>query len=215
LFDVSTDALIDLNKNGVSADVINEMIITNNRHQSEIASEQNSSNPEAMHKAGIYFYNSDNIDSPLTYLDPISVNYTTSSGGYGGFGGSSTYANMNGKQAKFIISKSMPVFYFYFPKNDINNVDWFQSSSPNDFELAKLLITKTSRRVKVGGGGSFGYGSSHSSSIPEDFKIPFEFDKVNDGIYKVTFLKPLPEGEYCFVFRNNTDRVFDFSIKVQ
>jgi len=215
LFDVSTDALINLSKNGVDSQVINVMMEVNNASQVQMEMEQNSSNPDAMHKAGIYFYDPENNDSPLTYLDPISVNYTTSSGGYGGWGGSSTYANMNGKQSKFIITKSLPVFYFYFPKNEKNNEDWFASSSPNDFELAKLIITKSSRRVKVAGGGSFGYGSSESVSIPEDFKILFKFDKVNEGIYKVTLPKPLPEGEYCFVFRNETDRVFDFSIKVQ
>jgi len=215
IFDVSTNALIDLSKNGVDSQVINVMMEVNNASQAQVEMEQNSTNPEAMHKAGIYLYDSNNAESPLTYLDPISVNYTTSSGGYGGWGGSSTHANMNGKQSKFVISKSMPVFYFYFPKNEMNNEDWFASSSPNDFELAKLIITKDSRRVKVAAGASFGYGSNESASIPEEFKVPFKMDKVNEGIYKVTFTKPLPEGEYCFVFRNDTDRVFDFSIKVK
>lgn len=213
-FDVSTDALIDLSKNGVDSQVINEMIKVDNTTHAEIEAEQNASNPAVMHNAGIYFYEPENSDSPLIRLEAISVNHETHSGGYGGWGGSSTYARLNGLSANYKINNSLPVFYFYFPINE-KNTDMFFASSPNDFELVKLKVERNSRVVKVGGGASFVYGSKHSASIPDNFKISFTMEKVEDGIYKISVQKPLVVGEYCFVYMNDTNRVFDFSVIVE
>jgi hypothetical protein len=40
-------------------------------------------------------------------------------------------------------------------------------------------------------------------------------EKVDEGIYKITIPKSLVVGEYCFVYKNDTSRVFDFSISVK
>jgi len=213
LFNVSTDALIDLNSKGVSADVINEMILSNNKHQSAVANEMDFKDPNSMHKTGIYYYNPLNTENPLIKLDPVKVSYTTSSGGYGGYGGSSTTANLNGTESKLKITQTSPIFYFYFDDKGSGS-DWFESTSPNEFELAKLIVKKDKRFCKVGGSSSGFMTSSENSGIPQKDKIPFEYNKVKDGIFEIKFNKPFKPGEYCFVFSTNTYKVFDFSVQL-
>ncbi|MEI7981708.1 MAG: hypothetical protein WCI71_08630 [Bacteroidota bacterium] len=214
LFNVSTDALIDLNSKGVSADVINEMILANSKHQSAANDEIDFKNPNAMHKTGIYYYNPQNAENPLIKLDAVKVSYTTSSGGYGGYGGSSTTANLNGTESKLKITETSPTFYFYFDDKGRSS-DWFESTSPNEFELTKLIIKKDKRFCKVGGSSSGFMSSSENSGIPQKDKIPFEYNKVKDGIFIISFNKPFKPGEYCFVFSTNTYKVFDFSIQIE
>jgi hypothetical protein len=212
-FKVSTNDLIDLSKNGVATDVITEMMkVVNNEHSTkEIQS--NSKDPNSMHAPGIYIYYPEYLENPLTKLDAFVVNYRTSSGGYGGYGGSSTTANLAGKESKLPVNNSNPVFYFYFDNNTGNQADWYSSSSPNEFVLVKLIVKKNIRLFKVGGSSSAYGNSSSSNMIPEKVKIPFDYVKVKDGIYKITFKNPMLFGEYCFVFGQNTYKVFDFSIK--
>ncbi|MEI7663289.1 MAG: hypothetical protein WCK34_13865 [Bacteroidota bacterium] len=212
LFDVSTNALINLSKQGVASEVINEMIKTNNVHQSVVANGEDLKNPNAMHKTGIYYFNPTNTENPLSKLDPVKVSYSTSSGGYGGFGGSSTTANLNGIESKMKIQDNNPTFYFYFDDQK-GNSDWFESTSPNEFELAKLIVKRDKRFCKVGGSSSGFMSSSENSGIPQKDKIPFEYDKVKEGVFKITFTKPFKPGEYCFVFSSNTYKVFDFTIQ--
>ncbi|MCX6285692.1 MAG: hypothetical protein NTY96_01080 [Bacteroidetes bacterium] len=213
LFDVSTDAIINLSQKGVSSEVINEMMKSNNSKQSEIASKEDNKNPNAMHKNGIYYYNPANSEKPLSKLDPVKVSYETHSGGYGGYGGSSTTANLNGVESKLKIYDNNPTFYFYFDDKG-NGSDWFESTSPNEFELAKLIVKKDKRYCKVGGASSGFMSSSENSGIPEKDKIPFEYEKIQDGIYKIKFGKPLKPGEYCFVYSSNSYKVFDFGIQI-
>ena len=81
-FDVSTNALIDLSQSGVNGDVISEMIKRDAQVNVKAEKEVNSSNPNAMHKPGIYYYNPKNPDNSLRRVDP-SVVSSSSSGGLG------------------------------------------------------------------------------------------------------------------------------------
>jgi len=214
-FDVSTDALIDLNNNGVSGDVMKEMIDISHKANISAVMEINSSNPNEMHSPGIYYYNLEDIEDPLKKVDAFVVNYRTSSGGYGGYGGSSTTANLTGIESKLEINNASPVFYFYFDNNTKDQADWYASSSPNEFLLVKLIVKKNLRLFQVGSGSYSGFGSSSTNMIPEKNKVQFDYTKVKEGIYKITFKNPLLLGEYCFVFSNNTYKVFDFGIKIE
>lgn len=214
-FDVSTDALINLSAKGVAPDVINEMMKSNNAMIASSQEEKGSRDPKVMHKSGIYYFNSKNPDNPLIQLDAVKVNYKTSSGGYGGYGGSSTTANLNGLESKLKITEDNPTFYFYFDEKRHGSADWFEATSPNEFELAKLIVKKDSRFCKVSGSSSGFATSSSSSGIPEKDKIPFEYTKVKEGIYEITFNNAFVNGEYCFVFSSNTYKVFDFSIQLR
>ena len=212
LFDVSTDSIISMNNNGVSSDVINEMMKVVKSQQNSNEVQVNSKVPTEMHKSGIYFYKPDDTEEPLRKVDAFVVNYRTSSGGYGGYGGSSTTANLTGSESKLEIKNVSPVFYFYFDNSTKDQTDWYASSSPNEFLLVKLVVKKDSRLFKVGGSSSSFGSSSSNNMIPEKVKVQFDYNKVKEGIYKITFKTPLEAGEYCFVFANNTYKVFDFGI---
>lgn len=214
-FDVSLNGLSDLSSNGVSGDVIVEMIKVNDKANTQASEEVNSNEPTAMHSPGIYFYNPEDKENPLKKVDAFGVNYHTSSGGYGGYGGSSTTANLTGDESNLEINNASPVFYFYFNNSTNNQSDWYASSSPKEFFLVKLtvIVKKKLRLFKVGGSSSGMFSSSSSSVIPEKIKVQFDYIKVKEDIYKVTFKVPLEAGEYCFAFANNTFKVFDFGIK--
>jgi hypothetical protein len=65
------------------------------------------------------------------------------------------------------------------------------------------------------------FGSS--AGTDEKANIPFTFEKIKPGIYKVTAKNPLSPGEYCFLSANygsafapgaaQASRLFDFSLE--
>ena len=67
-FDVSTDTVIKLSEAGVKGEVIDEMIKRDAQLNAKAQKEVNSSNPEAMHKPGIYYYNPPDQEKPLKRL---------------------------------------------------------------------------------------------------------------------------------------------------
>ena len=212
-FDVSTDALINLNKEGVASEVINEMMKTDVQTKIDIANQTDNKDPNSMHKSGIYYYNKSDTNNPVHKIDAIRVtSFSSSGGGYGGFGGTTTLAHISGIQSRQQVTETSPVFYFYFESNN-SRADWYDNaSSPNEFVLVKFIEKKTERLFKTGSTSSSGFSSSAKEGVPEKDKIPFDYTEVSDGIYKVTFKNPLPVGEYCFVFATATYKVFDFGI---
>lgn len=213
MFDISTNGLINLTTNKVATDVINEMMSTSNVIIQN--TELNSKDPLTMHKQGIYYYNPDDENNPLQKVDPgIVAGYHSSGGGYGGFGGSTEMADLSGSESMMKINQNSPVFYFYFDKSITNRgIDWFDVSSPKEFQLVKLIIKKGTRFFKVGG-GSYTYGvDTRNSGIPQKDQVPFEYTLISEGIYKITIKNPLSRGEYCFVLASNTRKVFDFGIQ--
>ncbi|MBV6442661.1 MAG: hypothetical protein DYG98_05545 [Haliscomenobacteraceae bacterium CHB4] len=64
-FDVSTDGLIALSKEGVAAEIINEMVKSNAQTQKEVAGQKDMRDPKTMRKSGIYYYNTAYIKSLL------------------------------------------------------------------------------------------------------------------------------------------------------
>lgn len=221
-FDVSTDALINLSSNSVSADVINEMMKINTDHRSDEISQKDINNPNAMHSPGIYLYNPNDSEKPLKKVDPTVVGSTESHGAsYYGFGGGGSISNISGGDSKLQINDLFPTFYFYFENNAnpmINNW-WFAiATSPNEFALVKLIEKKDSRSFQTGKVSSGGGYSGASSGIPEKVKVPFDYTEIAEGIYSVTFKQPLKSGEYCFVYaseapgRYSNNKIFDFGI---
>jgi len=216
-FDVSTDALINLSKNNVSAEVINEMMKRNESHQEAINNMIESKNPNVMHRSGIYLYNPSDLENPLKKIQVVRVSsFKASSGGYGGYGGSSEYAILSGATSKQQINGQNPTFYFYFNNQENVKADWFEgAASPNEFALVKVIVKKEQRMFKIGGSSSGAFTGGSSSGIPEKTKIQFESDEISEGsgIYKVTFKTPLQPGEYCFAFASAIQKLFDFGIK--
>ena len=227
LFDVSTDGLINLSENGVSADVINEMMKIENEAQMANANQKDMNDPLTMRRTGIYFYNPEDSLKPIRRVDP-TITTTTKSGGLGSaiaraysYGVAMDYliSSLAGKNSRMQIDDPDPVFYFYFENNsNPDGDDWFfaTATSPNEFVLVKLGTKKDSRVIAVGEANAYG----SSTGISNKMKIPFDYEEVEDGIYKVTFKQPLAKGEYCFLYASSTptrysnNKVFDFGISI-
>lgn len=222
-FDVSTDALINLGNNSVSAEVINEMMKVHSKNKSSELSMKDANNPFAMHAPGIYYYNPNDPEKQLRKVDPTVVGSTeTHSASYYGFGGGGSKSNISGGESKFRIYETTPTFFFYFEENSnpLMSNWWFATAtSPNEFALVKLDASKKSRSFQTGRVSAGGGYSGGTSGIPEKVKLPFEYNEISTGIYQVTFTSPLKPGEYCFVYassapdRFSNNKVFDFGIQ--
>lgn len=225
-FDVSINALLNLQSNGVGGDVINEMIKINDKANTQASKEKNSSNPNVMHRSGIYYYNPSNLNNPLKRVDP-TVTSSNKSGGVGtavaqyytyGIAKNKIKTELSGKNSHLQINEDNPVFYFYFENNSNPSSDnWFfaTATSPHEFDAVILDVNRDSRVMSIG--ESNAYGSS--SGVKSKIKIQIDYLEVAEGIYKVTFKHPLKKGEYCFLYssatpsRFNNNKVFDFGIQ--
>ena len=224
-FDVSTDGLINLSNNGVAAEVINEMMKTNTQAQMESANKKDMRDPATKRATGIYYYDSKDAEKPLKRVDPTIIS-TNKEGGFGsamsrsltyGIAKSEVKSNLSGANSHFQIEETSPVFYFYFQNNANPGADnWYfaTATSPNEFVLVKMKERKDSREMAVGSANAYG----SSSGISNKIKVQFDYTEIAEGIYKVTFKKPLEKGEYCFLYasatpaRFNNNKVFDFGI---
>ncbi len=221
-FDVGTDDLINLNNNQVASDVINEMMKVATEQQVAVAYQKDMNDPATMHSPGIYYYYPNDKNKPIRKVDPTVASSGHSGGGsFYGFGGSKETSIISGGKSKMQINETMPVFYFYFEHNTNPFADnwWFATAtSPNEFVLVKLDETKSSRVFQIGSTTTIGGFGGGNSGIPEKVKVPFTYEQVSDGIYKVVFQQALKPGEYCFVYASSTpnrysnDKVFDFGI---
>lgn len=224
-FNVSTDALINLNSNGVSADVINEMMKTDTKVQMEVANQKDMNDPLTKRSAGIYYYDPKDANKPLKKVNP-TVTSSNKSGGFGtalaqsmtsGLAKNKLTSSVAGAKSHLQTNTSTPVFYFYFENNANPNADsWFfaTATSPNEFMCVELDERRDRREMVVGSANAYG----RTSGISNRDKIPFEMEEVGEGIFKVTFKKPIDKGEYCFLYaseaptRYSNNKVFDFGV---
>lgn len=225
-FDVSTDGLIQLSTNGVSAEVINKMMNINHASEVAVASEKDMNDPLTHRATGIYYYDPDAEMKKVRRVDPNVVS-TSKSGGLGvtiafvatkGIAKEAYKSELAGKRSNLQIKETQPEFYFYFDEVASSNDDsWFfaTASSPNEFVLVSLDEKKASREMAVGDMNAFG----GSTGIPNKVKVPFSYEEMASGVYKVTFKTPLKKGEYCFIYASSTptrysnNKVFDFGIQ--
>lgn len=225
IFDVSTDELINLSDNGVPSEVINEMMRVDAQSKKAIANQRDMNDPLTKRGTGIYYYNSKDSIEPMRQVDPTVVS-TNKTGGVGtalgqvygmGLAKEKIKSSLSGSTSHLQIEDNSPIFYFYFESNTNRTADsWFfaTATSPNEFVLAKLDENKNNRQLVVGDMNAYG----GTSGVRDNLKVPFDYVKVAEGIYKVTFKQPFKKGEYCFLYANATptsysnDKVFDFGI---
>ncbi|MBK8966955.1 MAG: hypothetical protein IPM36_09805 [Lewinellaceae bacterium] len=223
-FDVSTDGLIYLSSNGVSAEVINAMMKADAQAKAELANKKDMNDPKSMRPSGIYYYDPADSAKLFKRIDPAVISNTRSGGIAGGVVGgvvkNKLRASLAGSNSKMQLNESSPVFYFYFDRASNSNADnWFfaSASSPNEFVLVKFDEKKNSREIVVGTENAYG----SNLGIPNKDKIPFNSEEIADGVYKVSFNAPLKSSEYCFLYASSTptnyanDKVFDFGIQVE
>ena len=232
-FDLSTDGLISLKKNGVSDDIINVMITKGNSAPPPPVQDNNNNQPvqnntpdansqsggETALRPGIYYFNSKTND--YAEIDEALTNNKS-----GGFGNAMLRASVsslintkvtetiNGKEANLKIQSAKPLFVFVI---DIPN---YQTGpmikSPNEIFLVKLKETKKSRELVVGKANSVG----SNVGVDDKVKLSFTYNKVQSGLYEITPNDPLPTGEYGFIYAgqagadgSNSYKLYDFSIR--
>ena len=89
-------------------------------------------------------------------------------------------------------------------------------SSPSEFTLIKLMEKKGRREARV---GSMNIGGAKTGVMDHD-RIPFDYQMVREGVYKVTVKQPLEAGQYGFIYALSgggtggamTARIFDFAV---
>ena len=224
-FDVSTDGLINLSNSGVPAEVITAMMKAEQQAAAAEAEQQDLNDPLTPRAAGIYYYNPIEKDKKLRRVDPTVVS-TSQAGGVGGaLKGSLTgglanqkvKSSLSGSESRLQIVEVNPVFYFYFETNTNPYTDnWFfaTATSPNEFALVLLDEKKNRREFVVAKANVYG----GSTGIPDKEKVPFNYEELAPGIYKVTFEGALERGEYGFLYASSmpshysNDKVFDFGV---
>jgi hypothetical protein len=225
VFDVSTNALIQLSENRVSADVINAMMQADAKTQADFANQKDMNDPKTMRRTGIYFYNPNEKFKQIKRVDPTVIS-TAKSGGFGtfiaqaytyGIAKSKEKSDLAGKNARLQLDDPNTVFYFYFENNANPKADdWFfaTATSPNEFVIVKLKEKSDTREMVI---ASSNYYSS-STGVSSKTKVDFAYEEIADGIFKVTFKKPLEKGEYCFQYASSTptqysnNKVWDFGV---
>ena len=227
-FDLSTDALVKLTQSGVPSDVIKAMMQKSaagatSAATAPVASDPN--DPNSPHDPGIYAFYSDGRAKKMVMLEPTV--YTQGKSG-GVFKSAMTYgiakvkwkAVVRNAHANVQISDANAVFYFYFEEKGegLSHASFGGTSTPNEFTLVKFEVKSHDRETDVMKMNAFGA----SSGTDDKANIPFTFEKIRPGVYKVSAKAALAPGEYCFLSAQTggayapgaaqASRLFDFGI---
>ncbi len=236
-FELSMANMIELKSKGVSGPVIAAMLdVSNGSNVSNNAqSSPNSPDPLVPHPSGIYLLADWLPQAKMLVIDPTTSNQTKTGGflGYaltGGIASMSFNTVIPNANARTLSMVKKPAFYFYFDQagrslSGGGNTFWQSGAvtSPNEFSLVKFNVKKSSREAKV---GKFNIGGAKSGVMDKD-RIPFEYENVAPGVFKVFPSNELPVGEFGFIYSSTTggggiggmgvgattSKVFDFSIK--
>lgn len=227
-FDVSIDGLLELKKAGVPDEVINLMISANG--QKTNAADNSNNNSIAANtggktlnlESGIYYQNS---KGDYNEIEPsILTNSKTNRAAQifiSGLINAKTKATLSGKESSFLIYETLPKFYFVFDttvKSSLNtesNVFFGgTTTSPKEFLLVKLNISKNSREITVGKENI----ANSDFGIDETSLIRFTSKKISKGVYEVSTDTPFAPGEYCFLFalgikQGQSTKAFDFGVR--
>ncbi len=228
-FDLSTDGLIKLKSSKVDDDIVTAMFeaksgrtmtTTNAPTGATDGGKGDPNDPLSSHNVGIYYFIEKDGQRKMMEMEPNVVTQTRAGGM---FGSAMTYgimkvkvkAKIPGQTANMQLADAQPVFYFYLNENDnsMRAVKAFPANI-NQFQLIKFHVKDKGREVTVGKVNAFGgkYG------ISDEYLVEFSFEKVRDGVFKVTPKKPLANGEYGFYLIGTGEGTgatfFDFGVKL-
>ena len=217
-FDTGIDAILRLKTAGVSDEVIKAMVAkSSSKEASPKAPPSSPDDPLSPHESGIYWLAKQDTGKRLVRLEASSHPGQKTRPG---IGTANIKATLSGQHAAVRINEKGPEFWFYF---DEKSVGLGQSSAaaamPEDFTLARMSASGKERQLIVGHASPL--GGITNGVRPED-SVQVDIQKISTGIYKVSPLKPLVTGEYCFVpsgaagaFVSYGGRLFDFGIDNQ
>lgn len=227
-YGLGTDDLIALKTAGVPGDVIAAMIAGPAKAATATAMSLTAIDPMVPHPSGLYL-----IDTPanrVNRIDPTVSNQAKTGGifGYaltGGIASMSIKVAISGEAARVMSPSGSPSFYFFFDASNPQTANITSSwaagsaqtvSSPSEFTLIKLMEKKGRREARV---GSMNIGGAKTGVMDHD-RIPFDYQMVREGVYKVTVKQPLEAGQYGFIYALSgggtggamTARIFDFAV---
>lgn len=228
-YDLSTDDLISLKNAGVPGEVIAAMLTGAGDTKTSTATMSTTDiDPAVPHPSGLYL-----IDTGVRRLNRIepTVSSQAKTGGIFGYALTMGIASMSvkvaiaGDQARAVSSTPLPEFYFFFDASNPQTANlastWASGSaqtvsSPSEFSLIKLEAKGGRREAKV---GSMNIAGAKSGVMDKD-RIPFDFQMVREGVYKVTPKQVLRPGQYAFIYAlagSGTNgamsaRIFDFAV---
>jgi len=224
-FDNSTDALIKLQQTGVSGAVLAAMAEGGAPAQPGAGDPPPDLNdPASPHDPGIYYVRQNPGGRRMTNLEPSVYSGGKTSGVFTmalthGISHAKWKAVVRGNMAALRITEARPTFYFYFEMKSGTlsySGGWGGgASSPNEFILAHMEKKTDDRELVMGQANAFGASTGTQSKDT----VPFDFEKVKPGIYKVQPRSDVEPGEYCFYYGGSAQamgatggKVFDFGI---
>lgn len=225
-FDLSTEQLIALRKQGVSGPVLAAMMGGATPAAAQFST--TSADPMVPHPSGVYLI-VDESAPRVQRIEPTVTNQAKTGGiiGYAltsGIASMSVKAVIQNASARVKAPRGRPVFYFFFDESNAVGPQlgtWAsgtaaQVTAPSEFTLIRLSQKDGRREARV---GSMNIGGAKTGVMDKD-RIPFDFELVRPGVFKVTPSSILDTGEYGFIYSIEgtgahgaiTARVFDFSI---
>lgn len=223
VFDLSTDQIIDLRKQGLSSAVIAAMLRTKGGPKLSI----DSPDPMVPHAAGLYILNGQGDGAKMAKMN-FTVSNQAKTGGILGYALTGGIASMSVKVAiqnetSPVRTTATPRFYFFFDSTTAEGgaSTWASGSntfvnSPAEFTLVQLMKKSGRREARV---GSVNIGGAKSGVMDKD-RLAFRSNEIRPGVYEVTPAAMLEPGEYGFIFSlagagsggAMTARVFDFTV---
>ena len=232
-FNLTTNELIRLKESGINEEILMAMqgysessdppSTTETRNRSVVVNSPVSSNdqndPMTPHDIGIYLYTEKSGVKRMTELESNAVTGGRVAGMAGtaltyGLWMSKNKVKIPGSSANMIIKEPQPVFYFYLnPKDRTMTTIKYFPASVNQFQMVKFDVKGKSREIAVGKSNSY----YSKTGIPDDNLVEFSYEKVGDGIFKVTPKQVLKSGEYGFYLLGTGNSVgatfFDFAVR--
>jgi hypothetical protein len=205
-FDVTVAGLKQLKEAKVSDAVIQAMINAKTpavaatdataTNQIKLAATGDQNDPAVQHDPGVWLYEEAGGVKKMTALDGESYRIWA---GMNGPWGAAERAVLTGIAAKVQATSRRPVFYMYFGEGSQSALGLMGSTTPAQLPLAKLdLKPKTQERLLVIGTSAAYAG--YNSGIRAKSLREFDAEKIAAGVYKVTPMENLADGEYAFCY---------------
>ena len=235
-FDLSTDALIQLKKEGISDEIVTAMLEAKSGKSVSSAPANapaagtnagDPNDPMSPHGFGIYLFEEKDGVKKMTQLTPNVSAQNRTGGGFTasitpfGLGKVKTKANLPGTTAALQLLEPKPVFYFYLDTNSGGlNTSSGIPSTPNEFALVRFNVRSDNREVTIA--KSNAYGSK--GGLSDEYVMEFDAQQVSNGVFRVTPKSTLKNGEYGFYLINSGNsnasaaigaKFFDFGVKLQ
>lgn len=226
--DLSVDQMLELKKKGVTGPVLAALLDTGPAPAAASQYSLTSPDPAIAHPSGVYLLNAS--AGQMVRIDPTVTNQAKTGGiwGYaltGGLASASIKASIQNASARVHAAEAAPTFYFFFDESNPQTVSSTSSwasgtaatvTSPSEFSLIRLVSKDGRREARV---GSMNIGGAKTGVMDKD-RIPFDYQLVRPGVYKVQLKAALKPGEYGFLYSLNgagtggalNARIFDFSI---